>query len=221
MSRHSLPTACVGRGTDTKTMLLVITAITLCVSVSQESAVRHRRQHLLESLSQTRCLDKCSCKWKGGKITVECNPGSFTEIPDGFDPNTQVLIMDGNVLQVLRAKSFLNVKLNNLQRIHCERCGITTIDDNTFLSVTNLVELHLAHNFLSSVPTIALQNCPNLRKVYFNYNSITKLSNNSFADLIQLQIIDLSNNQIDTIEAHAFFGLKNLKTLKINNNRLR
>ena len=191
------------------------------MSGARVSGVRHRRQHLFESLSQTHCLDKCSCKWKSGKITVECNPASFTDIPQGLDPDTQILIMDGNVLHMLRDKSFVSVKLNNLQRIHCERCGITTIDDNAFLSVTNLVELHLAHNFLSSVPTIALHNCPNLRKVYFNYNSITRLSNNSFAELTQLQIIDLSHNHIDTIEAHAFFGLKNLKTLKINNNRLR
>ena len=201
-------------------LLLIITIIIGLLATGVDSR-RHRRQHTLESLSQTKCPDNCSCKWKSGKMAVECTPGSFTAIPDKLDPGTQVLSMTGNVIQVLKEKSFLKVGLNNLQRIFLNRCGLVTIDSTAFESVTNLVELDLSNNFLQSVPTGALQHCPNLRKLNFAHNPIRHLTNESFVKFIHLQTIDMSDNQIETIEADAFQGLKNLKQLYLSNNKLR
>ncbi|XP_054165846.1 uncharacterized protein LOC128963368 [Oppia nitens] len=179
----------------------------------------HRRRDLV-SAAQTKCLDHCSCIWKSGKITVECSAGQFNAIPAGIGSDTQVLQMTGNIMASLKARSFQSVGLTNLQRISLNRCGITALDEQAFYQVSNLVDLDISNNFLTTVPTNALQYCPILRKLYFSHNVIKQLTNESFAKFKHLQTIDLSHNTIELIESNAFQGLKNLKQLYLSENKL-
>jgi hypothetical protein len=47
------------------------------------------------------CPDVCTCKWKGGKQTVECVNASLSAIPALSDANTQVLDISRNYIPVL------------------------------------------------------------------------------------------------------------------------
>lgn len=198
----------------------IILIILLIIQCSISSRRHHRRRDLV-SASQTKCLEQCSCKWKSGKMTVECLAASFGTIPEGIDSGTQVLHLTGNVIQILRAKSFQSVGLTHLQRIYLNRCGLVSLEDEAFYQVSNLIELDLSNNFLTSVPSKALENCPILRKLNFAHNPIRELLNNTFAKFSHLQTIDLSDNNIHAIEVNAFQGLKSLKQLYLNGNKLR
>lgn len=52
---------------------------------------------LVGGLAAVECPESCSCKWKGGKETVECVNASLTAIPD-MAADTQVLDLGSNRL---------------------------------------------------------------------------------------------------------------------------
>ena len=84
-------------------------------------------------------------------------------LPDGIDPETQVLDMSGNKLRILPRDAFQQAGLLNLQRIHIRESHLTQIDPGAFSQLINLVELDLSDNLLTSVPTAALKHTPFLR----------------------------------------------------------
>ena len=91
--------------------------------------------------------------WLAGKRWVECQDQGQISIPDSIDPETQVLDLSGNNLQILPREVFARHGLTNLQRLHLARCKIGQIDPSAFRGLTNLVELKLSGNLLTAVPT--------------------------------------------------------------------
>lgn len=166
------------------------------------------------------CPQACICKWKGGKETAECIDRKLITIPENIDPGTQVLDMSDNNLQILPAEAFKRVDLLNLQKIYLRSCHLGQIDDAAFEGLTNLVELDLSHNLLTSVPTATLTALPSLRDFTLSGNAIQKIEREAFGPVPQLVKLDLSHCEIQMIASHAFIGLEMLHTLKLNGNRL-
>lgn len=169
----------------------------------------------------TECFNVCTCKWKNGKQTVDCNNTTLTEIPDGMDPETQVLKFSGNNLNSLESELFLKKQIINLQRIYLSHCKIKTIHAETFKGLTNLVEIDLSNNLLDTVPTSAFINCPSLMKLALNFNRIKTLKKFSFNHLSYLNTLELSNCEISDIEEGAFQGLHSLEWLHLDSNKLK
>ena len=88
-----------------------------------------------------------------GKRWVECVNQNQISIPDEIDMETQVLDLSGNNLQILPREVFARHGLLNLQKLHLADCKIGQIDPTAFRGLTNLVELNLAGNLLTSIPT--------------------------------------------------------------------
>ena len=88
-----------------------------------------------------------------GKRWVECVRQNQISIPDEIDMETQVLDLSGNNLQILPREVFARHGLLNLQKLHLSDCKIGQIDPTAFRGLTNLVELNLAGNLLTSIPT--------------------------------------------------------------------
>ncbi|GLV31296.1 kekkon 2 [Carabus blaptoides fortunei] len=166
------------------------------------------------------CPVACICKWKGGKQTVECTNKDLITLPDGMDPGTQVLEFSGNNLQTLPRERFQRMELINLQRIYLSRCRITGVDDRAFKGLTNLVELDLSENLLTSVPTETFADYPSLMRLILNNNHISVLHRAAFNHLTYLTTLELSACEIELIEDEAFVGLDNLEWLKLDGNRL-
>lgn len=171
--------------------------------------------------AQTKCIARCSCKWRSGKIWVECMDANLHQVPKGLDSGTQVLYLSGNPLTRLEARAFERVELRNIQRLYLVNTGLTELNVDALQQLTNLIELDLAQNELSTLPTDSLLHCPILRKLILSNNKITKIPNSAFNKLTQLQTIDFSVNGIELIEPGAFYGLKNLKQLYLHDNKLR
>ncbi|KAH9421456.1 Leucine rich repeat C-terminal domain [Dermatophagoides pteronyssinus] len=171
-------------------------------------------------LAQTKCIARCNCKWRSGKMWVECPDANLHHIPKGLDSGTQVLYLSGNPINKLESRAFERVELTNIQRLYLVNCQLNDINIDAFQQLTNLIELDLAHNELINLPTNSLINCPILRKLSLSHNHLKIITNSAFINLIHLQTIDFSANQIETIEENAFYGLKNLKQLYLHDNRL-
>lgn len=167
-----------------------------------------------------KCANQCSCKWKSGKRTVECVDRSLTSIPDGIDPETQVLDMSSNDIRLLQKNIFIHVQLTNLQRLYLRECRIDQIDKEALAGLTNLVELDLSHNQLIAVPSSSFTNTPFLRDLVLAYNPLEKIHLQAFKNTPNLVKLDLSHTQLVEIESKGLIGLESLESLKLNNNRL-
>lgn len=102
------------------------------------------------------CPTMCTCIWKGGKQSAECEGEGLISIPSGVSPSTQVLNLNRNSLHVLPSKVFNDRGLTNLQRLFLQSCKLGSIAEDAFDKLKNLIELDLSHNLLTSVPSTAL-----------------------------------------------------------------
>lgn len=166
------------------------------------------------------CPSACTCKWKGGKQTIECSNKGLVAVPEGMDVDTQVLDISSNTLQLLHRRLFQRLGLVNLQRVYLSRCRLGHLDELAFQGLTNLVELDLSDNMLTAVPVAALSELPALMRLSLARNPIHRLANNSFRSLKYMTTLELSHCQIEVVEEGAFDGLKQLEWLKLDGNAL-
>ncbi|KAL1139948.1 hypothetical protein AAG570_006925 [Ranatra chinensis] len=166
------------------------------------------------------CPSSCVCKWKGGKQTVECINKSLITIPQGMDQGTQVLDFAGNNLNRLLKERFQKMGLINLQKIFMSRCRIKHIEDRAFKGLTNLVELDLSDNSISTVPTETFYDYPSLMRLFLSGNPIKYIKPSSFQPLSFLTNLELSHCDLENVEDGAFVGLNSLEWLKLDNNKL-
>lgn len=162
--------------------------------------------------------DVCTCKWKGGKQSVECGDKFLTDLPEGIDPGTQVLNFTGNNLQYLMSERFFKMGLINLQKIFLPRNQLSRINDRAFRGLSNLVELDLSENILTAIPSETFSDYTSLMRLILNGNPIRELKSNAFKHLSFLTTLELSNCQLSHVEDEAFLGLDNLEWLKLDGN---
>ncbi|XP_043256315.1 leucine-rich repeat-containing protein 24-like [Colletes gigas] len=175
---------------------------------------------LLGIVTSDKCADKCSCKWKSGKRTVECVNRALTSIPEWVDPETQVLDASGNDIRTLPSNIFVRVRLTNLQRLYLRECRIDRIDSEALAGLTNLVELDLSHNLLTIVPVGSFSDTVFLRDLVLSNNPVRRIHSFAFKNTPNLVKLDLSYTQLVEIETKGFRGLDLLESLKLNNNQL-
>ncbi|KAE9544864.1 hypothetical protein AGLY_000407 [Aphis glycines] len=166
------------------------------------------------------CPAVCSCKWKGGRRTVECADRALITVPMGVDSETQVLDLSGNNLQILPNETFLKAGLANLQKAYLRNCRIGQIDELAFRGLTNLIELDLSNNMLTSVPSYVFRDVPYLRDLSVAGNPIQKIEARAFSDCPAVVKVDASHCGLQSVAGLAFDGIVRLETLRINDNRL-
>lgn len=190
-----------------------ILARTLVLVIVQTLIYPHRG-------SASSCPAACVCKWKNGKQTAECVSKGLFSVPAGLPQGLQVIDLEKNNFHSLPSRTFQERGLVNLQRIFLPECNLGRIAAEAFHQLTNLIELDLSRNLLTSVPTAALRGVPHLRKLQLSGNPIAALENGSFAGLRHLTYLHLSECQLRTIEMGALDGLDALEFLMLDGNRL-
>jgi len=166
------------------------------------------------------CPASCICKWKSGKETVECVNRNLRGIPNGINPDTQVLDVSGNSIKNLSKDRFESLGLVNLQRIYMATCSISFIDDRAFSGLKNLVELDLSFNNLTAVPSATFTDYTSLMRLLMNGNQIKHIKTRAFHPLTSLTNLELSRCGIQTIDEDAFLGLDKLEWLKLDGNQI-
>lgn len=170
--------------------------------------------------SGEKCADDCSCKWKGGKQTVECTNRSLTTIPGWIQSETQVLDMSGNRLKSLHKNIFKRLGLTNLQRLYLRGCHIDRIDTEALAGLTNLIDLDLSNNSLAAIPGQSFADTQFLRDLIISHNPIQKVPAYALKYTPNLVRLDISHCKIREVDPKAFNGLELLESLKLNNNHL-
>lgn len=94
------------------------------------------------------------------------------------------------------------------------------VSSESFVKLSNLIELDMANNSLASVPSKSFAECVALRRLSLAGNKIREIKSGAFLALARLNVLDLSNNQLVNMETDAFRGLRSLQTLKLNHNQL-
>ena len=77
----------------------------------------------------------------------------------------QVLIMDGNYIRELRSNSLTAAGLSHLQGLSLRECRLTKIAEDSLARLTDLTELRLDGNNLTSLPRKLLAGSPRLEQV--------------------------------------------------------
>ena len=94
------------------------------------------------------------------------------------------------------------------------------ISAESFIKLSNLIELDLSNNSLTMVPSRSLAECPGLRRLSLSGNRINNIKSRSFLPLTNLNWLDLSFNVIYHLDMDAFIGLRSLQVLKLQSNHL-
>lgn len=139
-------------------------------------------------------------------------------LPDGIDPDTQVLDLSHSLLQRLPPRAFAEASLVHLQRLIMKACGLHQVDVEAFLQLTNLVTLDLSENQLRVIPDAALRHTVALRELDLHGNLINHIPAELPSELTKL---DLSHCRIKTIDLRAFVKLRQLQHLRIDHNYIR
>lgn len=166
------------------------------------------------------CPLACICKWKGGKRKVECSEKNLTALLNDIDSETQVLDYSKNYLTQLTDKMFERANLTNLQKLYISECQIQHIHETAFRGLSNLIELDISGNMLTSLPGQTFYDFPFLMKLVAARNPIQAIKSDVFVPLKYLASLDLSDCLIKTVEKDAFNGLQKLDWLKLDGNKL-
>ena len=132
-------------------------------------------------------------------------------------------VRDALVAIVGGGASCAAVTADQLGRISVLSLGserIATLQSGDFAGLTNLEQLDLYDNDLTSLPPNIFVGLTNLRQLNLWHNDLTTLSSDVFADLTSLRVLDLDDNDFTVIPPNVFAGLTNLEYLWLNDTRL-
>ena len=110
----------------------------------------------------------------------------------------------------------LNPALRTLQLAHNR---ITTIRQSLGF-YTDLEELDLSHNIISSLGQRNMESQGKLRLLNVSRNSVVELEGQAFVGLVSLQVLDLSHNQLTYLDDRSLQHLHALTDLDLSSNRI-
>ncbi|XP_062404269.1 immunoglobulin superfamily containing leucine-rich repeat protein 2 [Sardina pilchardus] len=139
------------------------------------------------------CPAPCNCMDKYSVQLADCASKELLLVPVGLPSNVTTLSLSANKIQVLKAKSFVNV--------------------------TMITSLWLAHNAIVTVERDTLAPLVNLRNLDISYNKIVNFPWEDLVNLTALQLLKMNNNEMVSVPKDAFLTLKELRSLRINNNK--
>jgi len=131
------------------------------------------------------------------------------------------LALDNNNIRVLNRNALH--KHPKLQYINLESNLLTELPDGFFHSSvhSNLREVRLSYNSLSTLQTGFLAGLPEVQTVSLSGNRIKTIASEAFRDLPSLVNVLLARNGMQSLEARAFVNTPLLKNLDLHGNKLK
>ena len=111
-------------------------------------------------------------------------------------------------------------KLTNLKELNLEHNKLTTIPEGAFNGLINLEDLNLGYNNLITIPEGAFNGLTNLKELNLGCNNLATIPEGAFNGLTNLAGLYLSDNNLTTIPDGAFKGLTALTELYLSCNNL-
>ena len=152
---------------------------------------------------------------------------------------TSILLdVDSNGFRKINSIESLNLAHNNLWSLPNDAlCGLSylqrlNVSENHILEVADLglsreegcnlslKELDVSNNFISSLPSDALQQASQLKTLKMRENRLSILDDNALKYLKYLEEIDFSSNHLAALPPQIFNGSQKLRKLLLQNNTL-
>uniref|UniRef100_K7FWW5 Immunoglobulin superfamily containing leucine rich repeat n=1 Tax=Pelodiscus sinensis TaxID=13735 RepID=K7FWW5_PELSI len=161
------------------------------------------------------CPEPCTCvEKKFGRQLAECAYRDLQEVPAGLPSNVTTLTLSANRLHALQQRSFLEVtQVSSLWLAHNEISAIEA-------GLLHLKNIDLSHNQLADFPWRDLHNLSALQLLKMNNNQLARLPADAFRTLRDLRSLRINNNEFATIAQGTFDSLTSLSHLQIYNNPL-
>ncbi|XP_034640281.1 immunoglobulin superfamily containing leucine-rich repeat protein isoform X2 [Trachemys scripta elegans] len=165
------------------------------------------------------CPEPCTCiEKKYGRQLAECAYRDLQAVPAGLPSNVTTLTLSANKITSLQQSSFLEVtQVQSLWLAHNEIC---TIEEGTFARLLHLKNIDLSHNQLAEFPWGDLYNLSALQLLKMNNNQLVKLPWEAFHTLKDLRSLWINDNKFTTIAQGTFDAMSSLSQLQIYNNPL-
>lgn len=162
------------------------------------------------------CPELCSCLDKFAHQFADCAYKDLLQVPVGLPKNVTTLSLSANKIQLLKAKSFINVtQVTSLWLAHNQ---IVTIDTDTLAPLTQLRNLDVSFNKIVHFPWGDLQNLTVLQLLKMNNNEMINLPKDAFSTLKDLRSLRINNNKFTTIVEGTFGALSSMSHLQIYSN---
>ena len=110
--------------------------------------------------------------------------------------------------------------LTNLTELRLSQNELSSLPENIFDQLTNLTDLKLYSNQLSTLPDGVFDQLTNLAELALSDNELTSLPSGVFDQLTNLTVLTLNSNELSTLPAGLFDQLTNLTKLYLNSNQL-
>nr|CAD7455773.1 unnamed protein product [Timema tahoe] len=168
-------------------------------------------------------------------FSILCTSSFSQQLPDNVSPTA--LILEFNNYNVgTMPRGYFQQFTDNPLMISLYNCGIESLPDDMLRLSTNIIELHLIKNKLTTIPERFFDNNSKLKSIYLKYNLIEDLPQEIFYNLLELKKLDLShnkltaninleelrldNNQLQDLNSDIFNNISKLINLHLHNNKL-
>ena len=138
-------------------------------------------------------------------------------------PDQMNLFIDGRDCQEYEVRYLDNetfMSVSQLRLLHLYNIGISVIKDGTFQWLSNLDDLSLVGNRLNNITSSQFVGLNNRHQLNLGRNRITHIGKGTFVTLPALIVLQLDNNRITFIHQLAFLGLRCLHILYLDGNQL-
>ncbi|KAF1381079.1 hypothetical protein PFLUV_G00170760 [Perca fluviatilis] len=148
-----------------------------------------------------------------------CTALGFSDVPRGFEPTTEVMLLPYNQFTSLSWSSFQI--FTKIYEIDLTGNQVPEVPPSVAPVLPSLRVLRLGSNRLTSLPEGSFSACPALTELYLDNNGLHALSDHSFSGLSKLEILDLSNNRIAKLPELMLRPLLVFEILYLDNNQIK
>ncbi|XP_049626054.1 osteomodulin [Suncus etruscus] len=138
------------------------------------------------------CANECFCP-PNFPLSMYCDNRKLRTIPK-IPAHVQQVYLQFNEIEAVTSDSFTNA--THLQEINLSHNKIQShkIDYGVFVKLSNLLQLHLQHNYLEEFPSPLPKS---LERLLLGNNQISRLQTNAMDTLTNLTMLDLCHNHLD------------------------
>ncbi|XP_066992631.1 leucine-rich repeat-containing protein 15 [Anabrus simplex] len=138
----------------------------------------------------------------------------------------KALLLDSSKLQLLKLSSNKLINLNteefkNLRRLEVDYNRISSLNQHTFHSNTDIVFLDLSGNVLSMVKHEPIVYSNSLQYLYLNKCGIVEITAKHFLNLTNVEELYMDWNFLTVIRNDSFLYLENVRVLSLRYNKIR
>ena len=149
-------------------------------------------------------------------IEYSCVGGQLSDL-DSLPESTGKLRITGMPMSRITANTFSRFG-SELWVLGCSHCGVVDIEPGAFQRLSNLQQLSLDNNRLTTVRESWFRGLDYLTYLDLNYNNVEYIEDGVYKNLPSLVDLRLSGNRLECLDLEAMSQLKDLKRMFLTEN---